>query len=431
MNPMTTIRRIQLSIPMLATALTIGPVLWVLPNGLGFWRSFAIVSGWAGCGMLLASLLLMIREPGLAFWMGGLERMYLWHHRLGVFAYTVLLVHPLALAADAWNESSSQAWSVLAPWYQGLPVWLGWMSLVCMMCGLGIALSPHIRYAYWHGFHHLLTASIILGVIHLLALGINYSLLWAPVLAIAFLLWRILRSDLGLGAKPYMVGQVERLAKDTIEVMLIPLAQPVKARPGQFVLAAFYNGAHFLGCGEYHPFTISAIRNDGKICLAIKSLGDCTHNLQTLDTGVAVRIQGPFGTFLDGQSDQPSLWIAGGIGITPFLAVLRSQKLEHPIKLIYLHRGATGDHGSTEGRVNYLDEITRIAMSQPQLRIQCVETGNQTPDLRTILPEASQLAAIVCYLCGPQSLVKTAREILLERGVSEEHIHVEQFDFRQ
>ena len=88
-----------LAIPLISATLVGLTVLWAFPENLGFWRSVAIVSGWAGCGLLAASLLLMIREARLAAWLGGLESMYLWHHRLGVSAYLVLLVHPLALAA--------------------------------------------------------------------------------------------------------------------------------------------------------------------------------------------------------------------------------------------------------------------------------------------------------------------------------------------
>ncbi len=89
----------SLAIPLVSTTLVGLTVLWAFPEDLGFWRSVAIVSGWAGCGLLAASLLLMIREARLAAWLGGLESMYRWHHRLGVGAYLALLIHPLALAA--------------------------------------------------------------------------------------------------------------------------------------------------------------------------------------------------------------------------------------------------------------------------------------------------------------------------------------------
>lgn len=86
----------------LLTTLLVGvPVYWAFPEGLGIWRGVAIVSGWLGCGLLLANLLCMIREPWLAKWLGGLERMYGWHHWLGLAAYIVILCHPLALALVA------------------------------------------------------------------------------------------------------------------------------------------------------------------------------------------------------------------------------------------------------------------------------------------------------------------------------------------
>ena len=81
----------RLSIPLIALLLVVAPVYWAWPEGLPPWRSTAIVSGWVGWGLLLASLLLMIRESWLAERLGGLERMYAWHHRLGLLAYLAQL----------------------------------------------------------------------------------------------------------------------------------------------------------------------------------------------------------------------------------------------------------------------------------------------------------------------------------------------------
>ena len=111
----------------LVVAVAVGvPLVWAFPSGLTFWRSVGIVLGWLGGGLLLASLLLMLREPRLAASFGGLERMYRWHHRLGVCAYVAFLAHPLALALDGWQERPALAWSVLAPAQESWPVWCGW-----------------------------------------------------------------------------------------------------------------------------------------------------------------------------------------------------------------------------------------------------------------------------------------------------------------
>ena len=420
---MTAFRGLRPNPIFLITVALVGSlVTWAFPDELTSWRSFSIVTGWIGCGLLLVSLLLMIREPWLASKLGGLEPMYLWHHRLGIWAYLFLLLHPLALAADAWDESAALAWSALAPWQQGGPVWLGWGALLSMMAGLAVALLPQLAYAAWRKLHHLLTLSVLLGGAHLVQLGLEPPLILAPLLALFFLLWRLLRADYGLAAQPYVVHRVTRQAQDLVEVSLQPLARPLAALPGQFVVVAFFNGSGFKGCGEYHPYTLSAIAPNGQLSLGIKALGDCTRHIQTVQPGVAVRVQGPFGEFLNTAAEGPSLWIAGGIGITPFLARLRSGPLPHAVRLIYLHRNAAD--------AAYLNELDELAAHQPHLSLKVVASGDGLPDLNTLLPTTAELAHCSCYLCGPMGLIKAAVAVLRQRGVAAQHIHFDRFDFR-
>lgn len=418
------------SIPFVVVLSVGAPLVWSFPEGLTSWRSAGIIVGWLGCGLLLASLLLMVREPRLAAWLGGLERMYLWHHRLGVSAYLAFLAHPLLLAVDGWLDRPALAWAILAPAQQGWPVWCGWAALLCMMLGLACALTPprRLRYAWWRGLHGLLAVAVLLGGGHLLLLGVEMPLLWLPMLTVVVMLWRALRADVGLAAWPYRVSRVISLGSDAVEVSLHSLG-PLPAssaaavvRPGQFVLVAFFGGPSFRGCGEYHPFTVSAVTPDGGIALGIKALGDCTRRLQTLQPGVAARVQGPFGDFLPTHLSGPSLWLAGGIGITPFIAMLRGGRLEQSVRLIYLHRDA---HDAA-----YVDELQALARQQPALSLEVLASGAVPPDLRGVLPDAARLAGRKCYLCGPAGLIEAARDVLCERGVAERDIHFERFDFR-
>jgi predicted ferric reductase len=413
--------RPSLGIPLIAL-LTVGAlVAWAWPEKLALWRTGGIVSGWVGSGLLLVSLLLMVREPWLARTLGGLAPMYRWHHVLGVWAYVVLLAHPLAFAAHDWSESPAIAWAMLSPWQQSWPIWLGWASLLGMMAGLMVALWPRLRYAAWRRWHHLLSLSVLFGAAHLVGLGLDGVLFAAPLLVIAFLLWRLLRADHGLGAQPYVVQRVAHLSPSTVELTLQPLARPLKAAPGQFVLAAFFDGPQYTGCGEYHPYTISAAAPDGHLALGIKALGDCTRQLQAIHPGAAVRIQGPFGDFL-GAGTGPALWVAGGIGITPFMAALRQGPLTRPVRLIYLHReGADAP---------YAPELHRLAALQPALVLQLIDTGQSLPDLGHILPGEAQLQGLDCYLCGPSAMVDAAAQLLRQRGVQPPRIHFERFDFR-
>jgi len=333
----------------------------------------------------------------------------------------VLLAHPLAFAADAWRESPVVAWAALAPWQQGWPVWLGWASLLFMMAGLQLALSPRLAYAVWRRLHHLLSLSVVFGAAHLVLLGLDGVLLVAPVLIIALLLWRVFRADHGLGARPYAVQRVEHLSPTTVELTLQPLANPLRAMPGQFVLAAFFEGPKYQGCGEYHPYTISALGPEGRVALGIKALGDCTRQLQSMQPGSEARLQGPFGDFL-GDGTGPRLWVAGGIGITPFIAALRGGPLAHPVRLIYLHReGADAP---------YTRELNELATKQPMLTLAVIATGDAVPDLGPLLPTAGELRGLDAYLCGPSALIDAATHLLHQRGVGSPRIHFERFDFR-
>ncbi len=412
----------RLSLPLL-TALLLGlPVWWAWPAALDGWRAFAIVIGWTGCGLLFASLLCMLREPRLARQLGGLTRMYDWHHHLGVAAYLVLLLHPAALAMAWLPESPVLAWASLSPLQQRWAGWLGWASLVCMMAGLWVALSPRMPYARWRGLHGLLAASVVFALLHLVMLGLDLWLLWVPLLAVGLMVWRVLRADYGLAALPYVVTQVDHAAESAVEVSLRPMAKGIIAAPGQFVLVAFFRGPHFHGCGEYHPFTLTAIAPDGSLRLGIKALGDCTRNIQSMEAGVAARVQGGFGDFGSASAGKPALWIAGGIGIAPFVALLRAGAPAAAVRLIYLYRD---EHDAC-----FLDELNTVADRTPLVTVTSYRTGNALPDLPAILPQAAALVGLDCTLCGPPGLVDAAIAQLRERGVAPEHIHFERFDFR-
>ncbi|WP_374278426.1 ferric reductase-like transmembrane domain-containing protein [Azonexus sp.] len=411
-----------LSIPLFVLAATAGPVYWALPQGLGAARSLGIVSGWAGCGLLLASLALMLREPWLAHGLGGLERMYRWHHRTGIAAYVLLLLHPLLLAAESLPGNRQLAWQTLTPFGQDAAVWLGWLSLLLLMAGLALTFEKRLAYRLWRGLHVGLGIAVVLGFLHLLMLGIALPAWLALGLAVVFLGWRFVRDDFGLAAHPYVVDASLRVARDMVEVSLKPLAAPLDIVPGQFVLVAFLTGAGFRGCGEFHPYTVSGILDGGIIRLGIKALGDCTRRIQSVGPGVPVRIQGAFGDFLGEPAQHPQLWVAGGIGITPFLARLRERSPEQPTLLLYLYR--------TEQDAAFVDEIRAIAAGGGNLSVRCQATGEGIPDADALLPDAATLAGRECYLCGPPAMVGGLTAALRRRGVTARHLHFENFEFR-
>ena len=90
-------------------------------------------------------------------------------------------------------------------------------------------------------------------------------------------------------------------------------------------------------------------RHEGRITFEIKALGDYTRQLaHRLQVGQAVCVEGPYGR-LDarhGREDAAQVWVAGGIGITPFLAWLENaqrEPLKTPVQMHYCVRDAGTD----------------------------------------------------------------------------------------
>lgn len=411
--------RLVLFLPLLA-------VWWAFPEGLTLWRSLAIITAWAGTSLLVVNLLLMVRQPHLARLLGGLEPVYLWHHRSGMAAYLLLLSHPLALAIDGWLEAPPLAWEILSPWAQSWPIWLGWGALLLLMAGLATTFALHLPYRRWRGFHYALGLGVLLGLAHVyVLLGGDALLLWLLALALLALSWRLLASDLGGMSRPYRVATVTHPVEGMTEVTLMPSATALSVSPGQFVLVAFGDGAHFRGCGEFHPFTVSGIADNGALKLAIKALGPCSQRIQQIEPGVQVRLQGPFGTFLgDGATDTGAaqLWVAGGVGITPFIAALRAHPRTRPTTLIYLFR--------QKSDAAFLDELTRYAEHDPLFDLLALGTGKAPADFASLLQRVDQLSQREVSICGPTPMVNALLPHLQRYRVDPGMIHYERFDFR-
>ena len=99
--------------------------------------------------------------------------------------------------------------------------------------------------------------------------------------------------------------------------------------------------------------------------MSVKALGDFTARLgQKLDVGQAVRVQGPFGRFrMSGTADE--VWIAGGIGITPFLAWAAALSPDaRPVHLFYCIR--------SREEAPHLAEIEAVAAAKPKPEAACV-----------------------------------------------------------
>ncbi|CAD6560900.1 Carnitine monooxygenase reductase subunit [Paraburkholderia kirstenboschensis] len=170
-----------------------------------------------------------------------------------------------------------------------------------------------------------------------------------------------------------------------------------------------------------HPFTISsAWHDDGKLRFHIKGMGDYTERLpETLKPGDLVTVEGPYGAF-DFRSDKPrQIWIAGGIGITPFLARMQA-RVRHPddrsVDLFY----------STNAPDQEFIGAARQLATRANVRLHVLVSGKDNrltaKRLREIVPE--WLSGDV-WFCGPAGFGRALRQDLIARGLAAENFHQE------
>ncbi len=119
------------------------------------------------------------------------------------------------------------------------------------------------------------------------------------------------------------IVKVEKESHDTTSIYFSgPDMERFKNRkPGQFAsIRVFQNG----GWSDPHPFTLSCAPGDATLRMTIKKSGAFTSTIPEIQPGTPIQCSGPFGQFChDIGAKKEIVMIAGGVGITPFLSVLR------------------------------------------------------------------------------------------------------------
>ena len=174
--------------------------------------------------------------------------------------------------------------------------------------------------------------------------------------------------------------------------------------------------------GPSRIFSIASSPNDkNKISIAFRdSDSGFKRTLMELPVSSLVDIEGPFGYFtLPKDTSRPLVFIAGGIGITPFLSMIRfviEQKLAHQITLLYANRNAES--------AAYLGELTIIAKRNPRFLLKSLFERIDADFIRRTVKNLDEPA---WYIVGLPAMVADTRNLLLRLGVSETKIYFEDF----
>lgn len=359
------------------------------------------------------------RMPGVENLFGGLDRVYVLHKWAGIIAMAAILFHD-TIDADMEGLGTETAITDLAET-------LGEISLYGLLILVVLSVATFIPYHLWKWTHKAMGALFAAGVFHFIFILKPFAMtdpagLYAGFFCGAGLLayvWTLLPDHVRPSQK-YNISALEETG-GALAITLRPEKKGVKPAPGQFGIFYFTEANK----SEPHPFSFSKIFPDGSVRVTIKALGDFTSDLsRTLKVCQEVRVQGPYGRFrLTAQ--KPQIWIAGGIGITPFLAWADALKPDAPKShLFYCVR--------SEADAPHLSEIERIAASKPNLTLDLFvsKEGKRlaAEDIAELFD--GTLDASKVSFCGPVSLRKKLQSDLQKFGVGPREFHYEEFEFR-
>jgi predicted ferric reductase len=181
---------------------------------------------------------------------------------------------------------------------------------------------------------------------------------------------------------------------------------------------------------EIHPFTISASSLQPDIIEAtIKKSGNFTNTIDQTRPGDIGLIEAPFGTFSIVNFDiEKFLFIAGGVGITPIMSMLRylrDTKDTRPVILLYGNK--------TESDIIFHEELSKLPANVKVVHILSRPEGNWQGPKGHITIELIQryageiLSQADIFVCGPVQMMDTVINSLKNAAVHPKRIHSERF----
>lgn len=397
----------------------------VSPSGQETWISLTASSMAFTC--MGVNLLLAARFKLIEPLFGGLDRVYRVHKYLGISVIGLLLIHyfikpnfeglKLGARADelAFNIGTYAFYAIL------ILLTLSWIKRLPRV-------PYEIPYGWWRWTHRTIGIFFSMAAFHQLFIKrpfegsaplASYLNIWA---FIGILCYLYVEFAPFLKRRRYRLSAVERHPGATL-LEAKPLGWKTRAHPGQFAFIKF----RVKGLGEPHPFTIAGRDEDGTLRFAIRPLGDFTKRLRAeLQVGDTMVVEGGYGHFRHHRGGRRQIWLAGGVGITPFLAWVNDLPKTEGRRYHLIHAVRKPDEAIGK-------ELFEKAASQRQdfsYTLHASEGDNRLTAEKIIGYLPFDPAGADLWFCGPAPLRQAIKAGLRKAGVRLARLEFEQFEFR-
>lgn len=392
--------------------------------------------GLLGLGVLSAQALTSGRQRWFAKGLGQ-DDVLQFHRQTGLLGWGLVLVHPLTMFLG--DARFLEYLDPRADWLRATPLWGALLTVTWLAMTSLWRLSFGLQYEHWRALHGVLALMVVaIGLGHALMVDHYTAPLWKKAalgLAVGVSIYAVLENRVlrprRLARRPWTVHSVETARDGSHMLRLQPAGHDgLHFRPGQYAWITIGDTPWRL---QQHPFSISSSADDATLEFTIKPLGDFTERVGTLAPGMRAFVEGPYGQFVyePARCPEGAVFIAGGVGITPIISMLRTAR----------DRGATAPlwlvYGNPDwDEVLYRDELSALADELPLTVIHVLEhapdgwdgeSGHVDGDLiDRRLP--AHLASLPVYVCGPDALANAVEPELVARGVPSDRLYSERFD---
>jgi predicted ferric reductase len=355
----------------------------------------------------------------------GLDFQFRIHKICGMVILILVLAHPTAIVISEKLQGYGSP--------MGVVKMIGVITLVIVIVAVAVAALNHafrLSYEGWKRIHRIAYVLFPLGFVHSFFLGsgvqrLPLKLFWL-VLALCYLavITHKLVRRYQLRRHPWKVNRVVQETHDTWT--LVFEGYHPSFLPGQFM--ALQLEEHF--AWQSHPFTIASSPTQKDLSITVKAVGDYTSSLWETKTFAVAAIDMPFGTFsFLNHPAKELVFVAGGIGITPFMSMLRymrDKKEGRPIVLLWSNK--------YEKDIAFRAELLEMEQAMPTLRVvhiisrQADWTGEKGHvDADKLRAYVNDFSVPRFFICGPFSMMNAVEGTLKVLGVPSGRIHVERF----
>lgn len=412
-------------------------LLGTFPPARDFWTEFSAALGYSGLAIMglqfgITARFRYVTEP----W--GEDVIYHFHRQISLLAVALVIVHPAIMFAV-------QPELHVIPPISEIPVgaaaaFISVGALVVLVVTALWRAELRIPYEWWH-ISHIALAIIAIGggFIHMVGWGFYLTDPWKravwialPVFWIGLLFYVRIIKPLFMLRRPYRVAEVRQERGDTTTLVMQPDGHPgFRFRPGQFGWLTVW-ASPFKITGHPFSFSSSAAARDGSVEMSIRNLGDFTAKIAQVPVGQRVYIDGPYGAFTIGNPADMHVLIAGGVGVTPIMSMIRTLADAGDTRPVILLYGSKDWESITfreelESLRSRLDLTVVHVLANPPADW-TGERGFITADVLTRrLP--APYAAHEYFICGPAVMMDSIESALAKLHVPMSKYHSERYSF--